>query len=62
MQYVAIYNAKGHVLQTSALQRVLILAIFFQEIHVQGGADDYQCYSRHGECVAVSPAESVARH
>ena len=44
MQYVAFCNAKGHVLQTGALQRVLILAILFQEIHVQGGPDDYQCY------------------
>lgn len=44
MQYVAFCNAKGGLLQTSALQRVLILTILFQEIHVQGGADDYQCY------------------
>ena len=44
MQYVAFCVVKCHVLQTSALQRVLILAILFQEIHVQGGADDYQCY------------------
>ena len=44
MQYVAFCVVKGYVLQTSALQRVLILAILFQEIHVQGGPDDYQCY------------------